>query len=120
MATIDAKTDIAECPFAPVAKVIQGKWSLVLVWLLLDETLRFSEIKRAIPSSTDANLTKELRMLENYGIVRRKAYPTVPPKVEYSLTDMGKALRPTIEALEEWSLLHSKKAFEKSAPTDDS
>lgn len=107
-----SETSILDCPFASVAKIVQGKWSMVIIWLLTDSTLRFSELKRAIPHITDANLTKELRALERYGIVHREVYPVVPPKVEYSLTNAGRAFRPVLEALEQWSIRYSPDACE--------
>lgn len=65
--------------------------------------MRFSEIKRRLPFVTDANLTKDLRLLEKYGVVHRKVYPVVPPKVEYSLTEMGNDFLPILNSISEWA-----------------
>lgn len=100
--------DLASCPFASAAKIVQGKWSMVVIALLMDRTLRFSELKRLLPQVTDANLTKELRMLEAAGMVHREVYPVVPPKVEYSLTEKGAAFKPVLEALGTWAAEHRK------------
>ena len=98
-----AGKDITSCPLASAARIVQGKWSMVVIALLMGRTLRFSEIKRLLPQVTDANLTKELRALEAAGIVHREVYPVVPPKVEYSLTEKGDAFKPVIEAIASWA-----------------
>lgn len=95
--------DTEHCPIARISKVIQGKWTMIIIYLLSEETLRFSEIKRKLPSVTEANLTKDLRLLESYGVVHREIYPIVPPKVEYSLTEMGKAFLPILNSINEWA-----------------
>lgn len=95
--------DAEHCPIARISKVIQGKWTMIIIYLLSEETLRFSEIKRKLPSVTEANLTKDLRLLESYGVVHREIYPIVPPKVEYSLTEMGKAFLPILNSINEWA-----------------
>lgn len=91
------------CPIARVSKIIQGKWTMVIIFLLSEGTLRFSEIKRRLPSVTDANLTKDLRLLERHGVIHREVYPVVPPKVEYSLTEMGKAFLPILDSINVWA-----------------
>lgn len=96
--------DIERCPVAKAQKVIRGKWSMVIIYFLSRETLRFSQLKRKIPQVTEANLTKELRMLEQYGLVHREIYREVPPRVEYSLTEIGQKFIPVLEALEHWAL----------------
>lgn len=99
----ELKFDSGSCPLARISKVIQGKWTMVIIYLLSGETLRFSEIKRKLPPVTEANLTKDLRLLESYGVVHREVYPVVPPKVEYSLTEMGKDFLPILDSLNEWA-----------------
>lgn len=99
----DLSFDPENCPIARVSKVIQGKWTMVIIFLLSEGTMRFSEIKRHLPSVTDANLTKDLRLLEKYGVIHREVYPVVPPKVEYSLTEMGKAFLPILDTINEWA-----------------
>ena len=95
--------DTENCAIARVSKVLQGKWTMVILYILSEGTLRFSEIKRKLPNVTDANLTKDLRLLENYGVIHRKVYPVVPPKVEYSLTDMGIDFLPILDSLNRWA-----------------
>lgn len=100
--------NIENCPVAKVQKIIRGKWTMVIVYFLSKETLRFGELSRKMPAVTQANLTKELRMLEEYGIIHREVYREVPPKVEYSLTEIGRKFLPVLEALEEWALEYEK------------
>ncbi len=91
------------CPVAKIIKVIQGKWTMIIIYLLSGGTLRFSELRKKLPDVTEANLTKDLRLLESYGVVHREVYPVVPPRVEYSLTDMGKDFLPILESINRWA-----------------
>lgn len=100
--------NIENCPVAKVQKIIHGKWTMVIVYFLSKETLRFGELSRKMPAVTQANLTKELRMLEAYGMIHREVYREVPPKVEYSLTEIGRKFLPVLDALEEWALEYEK------------
>lgn len=93
-----------DCPITNVQKVVRGKWAMVVIYFLSQGTIRFGELSRRIPQVTQANLTKELRMLEEYGLVHREVYREVPPKVEYSLTDIGQKFLPVIEELEKWAV----------------
>lgn len=95
--------DTKNCPIARVSKVFQGKWTMVILHILSEGTLRFGEIKHKLPDVTDANLTKDLRLLENHGVIHREVYPVVPPKVEYSLTDMGKDFLPILDSINKWA-----------------
>lgn len=95
--------DTEHCPIARVSKIIQGKWTMVIIHVLSEGTLRFSEIHRRLPHITDANLTKDLRTLEANGVIHREVYPVVPPRVEYSLTDMGKAFLPILDDINLWA-----------------
>lgn len=95
--------DILNCPVANVQKIIRGKWTMVIIYFLCGKTLRFSQLKRLMPQVTEANLTKELRMLEQYGLIHREVYREVPPRVEYSLTEIGCKFIPVLEALEKWA-----------------
>ena len=90
------------CPVEGALEQIAGKWKGLIIFHLLDETLRFNELSRRVGNVTQRSLTKQLRELEANGIVRRKVYPVVPPKVEYSLTDKGQRLRDVILALRAW------------------
>ena len=95
------------CPVEATMDVIGGKWKVIIIHHLLDECKRFSELRRLIPQVTQRMLTSQLRELERDGIVHREVYPQVPPKVEYSLTELGKTLEPVLWFMT-WSsiLLH--------------
>ncbi len=95
--------DTKNCPIARVSKVFQGKWTMVILHILSEGTLRFGEIKRTLPNVTDSTLTKDLRLLESYGVIHREVYPVVPPKVEYSLTEMGKDFLPILDSISQWA-----------------
>lgn len=91
------------CPFHLAMNLLEGRWKFAILYVLSAEgTLRFKELERAIPGISTRMLTKELKHLERNGIVRRVAYATVPPKVEYSLTDIGKSTAPVIDAISQW------------------
>lgn len=98
------EVNILDCPVASVEKIVHGKWAMVVVSFLREGTMRFGEISRRMPMVTRANLTKELRALEEYGLIHREVYPEVPPKVEYSLTDLGRKFLPVLDALEKFAL----------------
>ncbi|NMJ40996.1 helix-turn-helix transcriptional regulator [Roseomonas sp. JC162] len=90
------------CAVEATLGLIDGKWKGVVLYHLLDGTLRFNEIRRKLPSVTQRMLTNQLRELEADGLVARKVFAEVPPRVEYSLTDRGRSLRPVILALKDW------------------
>ena len=92
----------AGCPVEGALEQISGKWKGLAVYHLMGQTLRFNELKRKLGTVTQRSLTKQLRELEESGIVNRKVYAVVPPKVEYSLTEKGQELRPIIAALHVW------------------
>lgn len=83
-------------------KAIGGKWKLVILWQLSSETLRFSELARRIPGVTQKMLTQQLREMETDGLVERKVFPVVPPRVEYSITEHGRSLEPILKSLNAW------------------
>lgn len=103
----DLYFDAEHCSLARVSKIIQGKWTMVIIYLLSDGKMRFSQLKKKLPSVTDANLTKDLRLLEHSGVIHREVYPVVPPKVEYSLTEMGRDFLPILYALSDWADRHT-------------
>lgn len=90
------------CPVTATVSIIGGKWKPIILWLLLQEKRRFSELKKFIPKITQKMLTQQLRELERDGIVHREVYPVVPPQVEYSLTQNGYTLAPILQAMEKW------------------
>ncbi|MEH0020231.1 MAG: helix-turn-helix domain-containing protein [Desulfobacter sp.] len=93
---------IPNCPVESALGIIGGKWKGVILYHLLDGKKRFGELKKLMPAVTQRMLTKQLRELEEDGIVNRKVYREVPPKVEYSLAEKGESLKPIILALEQW------------------
>ncbi|MEC2075086.1 helix-turn-helix domain-containing protein [Metabacillus fastidiosus] len=90
------------CPVESTLDVIGGKWKGVILYHLLHEKKRFNELRKLMPGITQRMLTLQLSELEKDGVVHRKAFPVVPPKVEYSLTEFGKTLEPIIILMEEW------------------
>jgi len=91
------------CSMELTLQVIGGKWKPFIVHRLgTNGTMRFSELKRSIPKITQKMLTQQLRELEGDGLIYREVYPQVPPKVEYSLTDLGTSVMPVIKILTEW------------------
>ena len=91
-----------KCPVFTAQKIIGGKWTMLIIQYLSEETLRFGELQRKLPMMTQATLTKQLRNLEEFGLVERVIYPQVPPKVEYSLSDIGKRFLPVLNELALW------------------
>ena len=91
-----------KCPFATSQKILSGKWALILLHFLSEDTLRFNEIQRKLPEITQSTLTKQLRSLEDYGMVIRTVYSQIPPKVEYSLSPMGEEFVTVLESLKNW------------------
>ncbi|MFB5092054.1 winged helix-turn-helix transcriptional regulator [Bacillus cereus] len=100
------------CPVEAMVEVIGGKWKVVILYHLLDGKKRFNELKRLKPNITQRMLTLQLRELEADGIIHREVYREVPPKVEYSLTDLGESLRPVILLMMEWATHNMEKVLE--------
>jgi DNA-binding HxlR family transcriptional regulator len=98
----------AICPMVNSMKVIGGKWKLLLIYYMNEGVSRFSEFRRAIPPITAKMLTQQLRELEADGVVNRKVYAVIPPRVEYSLTTNGLELLPIIASLHDWGKLDNK------------
>lgn len=96
------------CPVEAALEQIAGKWKGLIIFHLLDETLRFSELSRRAVNVTQRSLTKQLRELEADGIVHREVFAEVPPRVEYSLTEKGRSLRTVIESLRDWGLQNAR------------
>jgi len=83
-------------------EIIGGKWKMPIIWRLKDDSKRYGELRRSLSKITHKMLTQQLRELEEAEIITRKVYPEVPPKVEYSLTLLGKSAIPVIDMLREW------------------
>lgn len=82
--------------------LIDGKWKCVILFHLLDGTCRFNQLRRHIPGATQRTLTNQLRELEMDGLIVRKVYAEVPPKVEYSISELGRTMAPVLGALKQW------------------
>jgi DNA-binding HxlR family transcriptional regulator len=90
------------CPIAKLQKIIAGKWKIYILWILAHQTIRFGELHRKLGDITQSTLTTQLRELEKDGFIVRKIYQEVPPKVEYSLSDLGKEFIPVLQVLNQW------------------
>lgn len=101
--------NIQDTPFGYTVSVIGGKWKMVILYLLAEnQPVRFNELKRQIGGITFKMLSSQLKELESDGLVERKEYPQVPPKVEYSLTHKAESLLPVLEELCEWGEKNQK------------
>ena len=93
---------LPSCPVEAAISLIAGKWKCVILFHLLDGTMRFNEIRRRLPGLTQRMLTNQLRELEADGLIVRQVYAQVPPKVEYRLSPLGRTLEPVLGALKDW------------------
>ena len=96
------------CLVETTLAVIGGRWKVLILQQLLDGVKRFNELHRALSGITHKTLTQQLREMEADGIVNRKVYPQIPPKVEYSLTSLGKTLKPVLAAMHNWAECHGR------------
>ena len=96
------KEELPFCPVATTVDLIGNKWKLLIMRELLTGTKRFNEIHRLVGGISQKVLTENLRKMESDGIVKRDVFPEVPPRVEYSLTDIGDSLRPVINSMSDW------------------
>ena len=103
-----------DCPVERTLEVLSGKWKANILFHLLTGTKRFGELRRLMPNATQQMLTAHLRELERDGIIHREVYAQVPPKVEYSLTALGRGLEPVFNSIYEWGTVYLK--AEKSKP----
>lgn len=97
---IDAIT--GKCPVETAINIVGGKWKLLIIALLSIRTHRFGQLKKKMPRISERMLARQLRDLEKDGVVSRKSYPEIPPRVEYALTENGKGMVPILDALGEW------------------
>lgn len=105
------------CNVEATLDIVGGKWKGAVLFFLLDGTKRFGELSRLLPSVTQRMLTLQLRELEADGLVARVVYPQVPPKVEYSLTDLGRTLEPLIALMSQWGAIYQEKRSDDEALT---
>lgn len=107
----DVTPEMAASGVEDAFRILEGRWKMVIVFqLFANGIMRFSELEKAIPSVSQKMLIQQLRELERDGVVRRTVYPQVPPKVEYGLTEWGKAMCPALDALLEWAALRPRLA----------
>lgn len=112
-------TDDYHCTVAVTLEVIGGKWKALILWHLSFKTLRFSQLQRRLPRITQKMLTQQLRELESDGLIHRRVYAEVPPRVEYSLTALGDSVVPILEGMCQWGKDYLKQRGEpdtSSAP----
>ena len=96
------KKELPACPVELTVGLIGDKWKILIIKDLLTGTKRFGELKKSLNNITQKVLTNKLREMEASGLVKRKVYPEVPPRVEYSLTDTGLSLKPILDSMVEW------------------
>ena len=92
------------CPYVTAQKLLTGKWTLLIMYHLSTKTMRFNELQRALPELTQATLTKQLRMMEDNGLIVRTVYNQIPPKVEYTLSALGSHFKPVLDAIQIWGI----------------
>lgn len=95
-------SDAYRCTVAVTLEIIGGKWKALILWHLSFKTLRFSQLQRRLPKITQKMLTQQLRELEGDGLIHRRVYAEVPPRVEYSLTELGGSVVPILEQMCQW------------------
>lgn len=113
------KKELPECPVATTVGLIGNKWKLLIMRDLLKGTQRFGELRKSIPEISQKVLTENLRSMEGDGIVIRTVYAEVPPRVEYSLSDLGNTLRPIISVMETWGIDYKKLNEDTSTDTKE-
>lgn len=97
----------SSCAIEYTLSLIAGKWKTVILYHLFHQSVcRFNELEKLMPDCSRRMLSLQLKELDKAGLVQKKVYPVVPPKTEYSLTDLGMSLRPVIEAMDKWGLDH--------------
>lgn len=105
---MNKKIKQTECPVTYCMQVLGGKWKPIIIFLIRKEVNRFGILERSIDGITKQMLTKQLREMEADGILNRRIYPEIPPRVEYSFTDFGKSLFPIIDSMSEWGQKNMK------------
>lgn len=106
------KEEMPECPVETTISLIGGKWKLLIMRNLLSRAWRFNELKKDLKGISQNVLTYNLRSMEKDGIIIRKIYPEIPPKVEYGLTKLGKSMKPIIKSMEKWGVEYKNKIKE--------
>ena len=105
------KTELPACPVETTLTLISDKWKVLILRDLMPGTKRFGELKRSVGTVTQKVLTAQLREMEESGLLIRTVYPEVPPRVEYTLTDLGRSLKPILDAMQSWGEAYQEKAI---------
>lgn len=119
MTVYKLKDMVHYCPFELTLSILNGKWKPVILFKLMqNKTLRYGDLKKALPKTSDKMLSKELKDLEEFGIISRKAYSETPPRVEYSLTKKGEKLKPIFGLMRKWGSSYKVVTEEDPSQTD--
>ena len=110
--------ELPACPVETTLMLIGDKWKVLILWNLMNGTMRFGELKKSIGTVSQKVLTTQLRNMEEKGLLTRKVYAEVPPRVEYTLTETGYSLKPSLDAMSAWGADYQTKngGFEYSIP----
>ncbi len=103
------KKELPVCPVETTLMLISNRWKVLIIRDLLDGTKRFGELKRSVGNISQKVLTANLRTMEESGLLTRKVYPEVPPRVEYTLTETGYSLKPILDAMDAWGARYKQK-----------
>lgn len=109
------KKEMPACPVETTLMLISDRWKVLIIRDLLDGTKRFGELKRSVGNISQKVLTANLRALEESGLLTRKVYPEVPPRVEYTLTETGYSLKPILDAMKEWGTNYKNSVGDREA-----
>ena len=104
-----AKKELPACPVETTLTLIGDKWKVLILRNLMPGTKRFGELKKSVGNVSQKVLTAQLRTMEESGLVNRKVYAEVPPRVEYSLTELGKSLKPILDSMRAWGEAYKAK-----------
>lgn len=109
-----APAEVARCPMVDFVNLVSGKWAIPILYRLIvtGRPIRFMELQRAVAPITQKELTRQLRLFEQRGFVRRTIYPEVPPRVEYESTELAATLRETLDSLAAWMRTHASELRE--------
>ena len=115
MENISTAEKLLACPVETTLMLISDRWKVLIIRDLLDGTKRFGELKRSVGNISQKVLTANLRAMEESGLLTRKVYPEVPPRVEYTLTETGYSLKPILDAMKEWGTNYKNSVGDREA-----
>ncbi|AEF93205.1 transcriptional regulator, HxlR family [Desulfotomaculum nigrificans CO-1-SRB] len=111
--------ELPSCPVETTLLLIESKWKVLILRELMEGTKRFNELKKSIKSISQKVLTQQLRSMEEDGLVERKVYAEVPPRVEYSLTELGISLKPILDSMYLWGKQYKEKLYLHQTPEEN-